>query len=149
MENLSLTELRELYPSITARSKEDFLKKVNELEINDIEVDDPIEIDSREIYVDGSDELTWYNLPNFIFAECTGREKILIQTPSSIEADLLWTRINQEIIPQLNEKGINVMASSTRRDFHLNGTCYIRLVCKVNFEHIKRLINYTSFKTLT
>jgi len=41
-----------------------------------------------------------------------------------------------------------LMASSSRRDMHVNGTCYIRLVCQSNYDHIKRLIAYNTFKTV-
>ena len=142
-------ELRELYPNIKATSKKDFIAKVNE-QVNDIEVIDEevVEVD-KSVYDAESGDLTWYNTESFIMQECRGNKKILVKTPTTIEADLIWARISQEIFPKLHDQDVQIMASSTRRDMHLNGTCYIRFVCHTNYEHIKRILPYTHFKVLT
>ena len=49
---------------------------------------------------------------------------------------------------KLESNGTMLMASSTRRDMHMNGSCYVRLVCQANYTHIKRLIAYNTFKSV-
>lgn len=147
LEELTLAELRNKYPNISARSKESMLSKIADtLDVISDDIEES-KVDKTD-YDDESGLLTWYSIEKFIMKECRGVKKILIETPTSIEADLMWSRINSEIFPKLNSQEITVMASSTRRDMHLNGTCYIRLVCHTNFDHIKRLIPYTDYKTL-
>lgn len=162
LENKSLAELRILYPTLKAASKAVMLEKIQAL--NEIEiVAEQLSISTDEVsavidelsevnkstYDKDSNILTWYNIEEFIFEECRSSKKFLIETPTAIEADLMWARLNEEVFPKLNEENVNVMASSSRRDMHLNGTCYIRLVCHTNFNHIKGLLPYTDFKVLT
>jgi hypothetical protein len=151
MEELTFTELKELYPTLSARSKVDLLVKIealNEIDVIADEVEVEVVVD-KKVYDAKSGSLTWYNIEQFIMTECKGRKKILVETPTTIEADFIWARINSEIFPKLNNQEISIMASSTRRDMHLNGTCYIRFVCHTNFDHLKRLMAYTDFKILT
>lgn len=157
----SFTELKRMYPDISARSKKSILEKIDALEVlkpvadkldvNQIDLIDVIQVVEKEDRTKFNEEsgiLTWYNIEKWLFANCKSNKKILIKTPTSIEADLMWSRINSEIFPKFNQQEIRVMASSTRRDMHLNGTCYIRFVCHTNFDHIKRLIAYTDYKEL-
>jgi len=147
LNKLTLKALKKMYPSISARSKDDMLDKIAKaMEVVEEEI-----IESKNdktAYDPNNSELTWYNIEDFIFSVCNSSEKFLIKTPTSLEADLMFSRLNQEVFTKLIEKGISVMASSTRRDMHLNGKCYIRLVCHTNFEHVRGFINYTKFKQL-
>jgi len=142
MQKLSLSELRELYPSIKATSKKKFLELVAEQE----------EVIVEEVVVEvpklNSDELTWYNIVEYIIGESKGNKKILIKTESSFDADFLFQHLKEKLFPLLEESGTMLMASSSRRDMHVNGTLYIRLVCQANYDHIKRLINYNTFKSV-
>tara|TARA_B110001452_G_scaffold97548_1_gene80694 strand:- start:4426 stop:4860 length:435 start_codon:yes stop_codon:yes gene_type:complete len=142
MQKLSLSELRELYPSIKATSKKRFLELVAEQE----------EVIVEEIVVEvpklNSDELTWYNIVEYIVGESKGNKKILIKTESSFDADFLFQHLKEKLFPVLEESGTMLMASSSRRDMHINGTLYVRLVCQANYDHIKRLINYNTFKSV-
>ena len=142
MQKLSLSELRELYPSIKATSKKRFLELVAEQE----------EVIVEEVVVEvpklNSDELTWYNIVEYIIGESKGNKKILIKTESSFDADFLFQHLKEKLFPLLEESGTMLMASSSRRDMHVNGTLYIRLVCQANYDHIKRLINYNTFKSV-
>ena len=142
MQKLSLSELRELYPSIKATSKKRFLELVAEQE----------EVIVEEIIVEvpklNSDELTWYNIVEYIVGESKGNKKILIKTESSFDADFLFQHLKEKLFPVLEESGTMLMASSSRRDMHINGTLYVRLVCQANYDHIKRLINYNTFKSV-
>ena len=145
LNELSLNELRNLYPNISARSKEDMLNRIAEsIEIVEEEI---IEY-KKEIkpYVEGDEDITWANIKQFVMTECKSNKKILVRTPSSIEADLIWRMINDEVFPKLNAQEVNIMASSTRRDMHLNGTCYIRFCCQAMFDTLKGFIRYTDFK---
>jgi hypothetical protein len=142
MQKLSLSELRELYPSIKATSKKRFLELVAEQE----------EVIVEEVVVEvpklNSDELTWYNIVEYIVGESKGNKKILIKTESSFDADFLFQHLKEKLFPLLEESGTMLMASSSRRDMHVNGTLYVRLVCQANYDHIKRLINYNTFKSV-
>jgi len=142
MQKLSLSELRELYPSIKATSKKKFLELVAEQE----------EVIVEEVVVEvpklNSDELTWYNIVEYIVGESKGNKKILIKTESSFDADFLFQHLKEKLFPLLEESGTMLMASSSRRDMHVNGTLYVRLVCQANYDHIKRLINYNTFKSV-
>ena len=142
MQKLSLSELRELYPSIKATSKKRFLELVTEQE----------EVIVEEVVVEvpklNSDELTWYNIVEYIIGESKGNKKILIKTESSFDADFLFQHLKEKLFPLLEESGTMLMASSSRRDMHVNGTLYVRLVCQANYDHIKRLINYNTFKSV-
>ena len=142
MQKLSLSELRELYPSIKATSKKRFLELVAEQE----------EVIVEEVVVEvpklNSDELTWYNIVEYIIGESKGNKKILIKTESSFDADFLFQHLKEKLFPLLEESGTMLMASSSRRDMHVNGTLYVRLVCQANYDHIKRLINYNTFKSV-
>lgn len=142
MQNLSLSELRDLYPSIKATSKKRFLELVAEQE----------EVIAEEVVIEvpesNSDELTWYNIVEYIVGESKGNKKILIKTESSFDADFLFQHLKEKLFPVLEESGTMLMASSSRRDMHVNGTLYVRLVCQANYDHIKRLIAYNTFKSV-
>jgi|TARA_R110000803_G_scaffold52733_1_gene108482 hypothetical protein len=142
MQNLSLSELRDLYPSIKATSKKRFLELVAEQE----------EVIAEEVVIEvpklNSDELTWYNIVEYIVGESKGNKKILIKTESSFDADFLFQHLKEKLFPVLEESGTMLMASSSRRDMHINGTLYVRLVCQANYDHIKRLIAYNTFKSV-
>ena len=73
-------------------------------------------------------------------------KKVIIECKNKKAVDALYYALSFGMFPILNEKDISVMSSSTRRDMHLNGSCYIRLVCHTNFDHLKRLINYDTIK---
>ena len=142
MQELSLSELREIYPDIKATSKKRFLELVAEQE----------EVVAEEIVVEvpklNSDELTWYNIVDYIVGESKSNKKILIKTESSFDADFLFQHLKEKLFPILEEDNTMLMASSTRRDMHMNGSCYVRLVCQANYTHIKRLIAYNTFKSV-
>ena len=142
MQKLSLSELRELYPNIKATSRKRFLELIAEQE----------EVISEEVVIEvpklNSDELTWYNIVEYIVGESKGNKKILIKTESSFDADFLFQHLKEKLFPLLEESGTMLMASSSRRDMHVNGTLYVRLVCQANYDHIKRLINYNTFKSV-
>jgi len=141
MEELSLSELRKVYPGIKATSKKKFLELVAEQQEVIVE-------EVKEVVVSNTDELTWYNIVDYILSESKSSKKILIKTESSFDADFLFQHLKEKLFPLLEEKDIMLMASSSRRDMHVNGTCYIRLVCQSNYDHIKRLIAYNTFKTV-
>tara|TARA_B110000503_G_C7051171_1_gene372388 strand:+ start:411 stop:845 length:435 start_codon:yes stop_codon:yes gene_type:complete len=142
MQELSLSELREVYPDIKATSKKRFLELIAEQE----------ELVVEEIAIElpklNSDELTWYNIVEYIVGESKSSKKILIKTESSFDADFLFQHLKEKLFPILEEKNIMLMASSTRRDMHINGSLYVRLVCQANYTHIKRLIAYNTFKSV-
>ena len=135
MQELSLSELREIYPDIKATSRKRFLELVAE-----------------EIVVEvpklNEDELTWYTIVDYIVGESKSNKKILIKTESSFDADFLFQHLKEKLFPVLESNGTMLMASSTRRDMHMNGSCYVRLVCQANYTHIKRLIAYNTFKSV-
>ncbi len=150
MKELSLSELRKAYPGIKATSKKRFLELVNEL--NEVEVEKVeevvleekvIEVKTQESY---SDKLTWRNIVDYIISESKSNKKILVKTESSFDADFLFQHLKEKLFPLLEEQNLMLMASSSRRDMHINGTCYLRLVCQANYDHIKRLIAYNTFK---
>lgn len=150
MKELSLSELRKAYPGIKATSKKRFLELVNELQ--EVKVDKVeeivlekkvIEVKTQESY---SDKLTWRNIVDYIISESKSNKKILVKTESSFDADFLFQHLKEKLFPLLEEQGLMLMASSSRRDMHINGTCYLRLVCQANYDHIKRLIAYNTFK---
>ena len=168
MKELTLSELREIYPSIKATSKKRFLELVAEqqesvddlaaLEADGVEneylasqknVNDFKESKSDKITQGlNTDELTWYNIVDYILSESKSNKKILIKTESTFDADFLFQHLKEKLFPVLEESNTVLMASSTRRDIHMNGSCYVRLVCQANYTHIKRLIAYNTFKTV-
>jgi len=148
MKDLTLSELRGKYPKIKATSKSRFIELVNQLEVVGEEIEAPVEEVKAVGVVLADDELTWKTIVDYIISESKSNKKILIRTDSSFDADFLFGHLKEKLFPVLEEKGTMVMASSTRRDMHLNGTCYCRLVCQANYDHIKRLIAYNEFKTV-
>ena len=142
MQELSLSELREVYPDIKATSKKRFLELIAEQEELVVE-EIAIEVPKLNL-----DELTWYNIVEYIVGESKSSKKILIKTESSFDADFLFQHLKEKLFPILEKKSIMLMASSTRRDMHINGSCYVRLVCQANYDHIKRLIAYNTFKSV-
>ena len=134
LSKLSLAELRELYPDIKATSKKRFIELVDE----SLEVEEVIE----EVAVEESKE----DLVDYLYSEARGKKKILIEFESSMDADDAFTMLQFELFPKLNEEGILVAASSTRRDMSLNGTCYVRLACKSNYALVKTLSKFNTFK---
>ena len=142
MHKLSLSELREVYPDIKATSKKRFLELVVEQEGAIVE---EVVLEVPKL---NSDELTWYNIVEYIVGESKGNKKILIKTESSFDADFLFQHLKEKLFPVLEESGTMLMASSSRRDMHINGTLYVRLVCQANYTHIKRLIAYNTFKSV-
>ena len=150
MQELSLSELREIYPDIKATSKKRFLELVAEQEEVVIEevIEEVVEEVVVSVPVSDSDELTWYNIVDYIVRESKSNKKILIKTESSFDADFLFQHLKEKLFPILEENNTVLMASSTRRDMHMNGSCYVRLVCVANYTHIKRLIAYNTFKTV-
>jgi|SaaInlV_120m_DNA_3_1039746.scaffolds.fasta_scaffold03980_6 hypothetical protein len=148
MKELSLSELRKAYPGIKATSKKKFLQLVAEQEEVVVEVVESVEEVVVKDTVSYSDELTWYTIVDYIMSESKSNKKILIKTESSFDADFLFQHLKEKLFPLLEEKDIMLMASSSRRDVHVNGTCYVRLVCQANYNHIKRLIAYNTFKTV-
>ena len=142
MQELSLSELREVYPDIKATSKKRFLELIAEQEELVVE-EIAIEVPKLNL-----DELTWYNIVEYIVGESKSSKKILIKTESSFDADFLFQHLKEKLFPILEKKNIMLMASSTRRDMHINGSLYVRLVCQANYTHIKRLIAYNTFKSV-
>lgn len=144
MEDLTLSELRDLYPEIKATSKKKFMELVAET----LEVVESIEPIEEVVLKEVTDELTWYNIVEYITSQAKSNKKILIKTESSFDADFLFQHLKEKLFPLLEESGTVLMASSTRRDMHINGSCYVRLVCQANYTHIKRLIAYNTFKDI-
>lgn len=144
MEDLTLSELRDLYPEIKATSKKKFMELVAET----LEVVESIEPIEEVVLKEATDELTWYNIVEYITSQAKSNKKILIKTESSFDADFLFQHLKEKLFPLLEESGTVLMASSTRRDMHINGSCYVRLVCQANYTHIKRLIAYNTFKDI-
>ncbi len=168
LEDYTFAELKVMYPSIVTKTKKELISIVQaNLEETDLAIKEANSIAEQLEYAktleveleqevsliepeedENNDNLTWYTIVDYIMSEAKGSKKILITCPSAMEADLLMTRFNTDLFPKLNEEGISVMSSSTRRDMHLSGTCYIRLVCIANSAHIGRLMRYTEFKNL-
>lgn len=149
---LSLSELRELYPEIKATSKARFLELVKEINVEDIEVIDEV-IVTEEIkdYIKtefSKDEISEDKLLEFIASQIMTRNKVLIQCDDEASVNDYFLQCQYGLFPKLNDKGVSVLASSTRMDMSLNGTCYIRFVIKRNFEHMKQLMVYNVFKTI-
>ena len=149
---LTLSELRELYPEIKATSKVRFLELVNEIEVSDIEVVEEVLMpDEIKDYVEAEfsgDEIEEGKLLEYIASQIMTRNKILIKCEDSTTADDYFLQCQYGLFPKLNDKGISVLASSTRRDMSLNGTCYVRLVCAKTHAHLKQLMVYNVFKTI-
>ena len=149
MQELSLSELREIYPEIKATSKKKFLELVAEQAVvvggGKILEEEVVVVN---VPVSNSDELTWYNIVDYIVGESKSNKKILIKTESSFDADFLFQHLKERLFPVLESNDTMLMASSTRRDMHINGTLYVRLVCQANYAHIKRLIAYNTFKSV-
>lgn len=136
LKDLKLKELRELYPDISARSKDEFLKEVAKAQEVEFEVVKP-EIDEPESEMD---------IVDYLELQAPTKEKILIKCADSNEADNLFAVLQFELFPKLSEKGMSVVASSARRDMSLNGTCYVRVTCVRNYPVHKGLVKYTQFK---
>tara|TARA_R110002096_G_scaffold435952_1_gene664516 strand:+ start:910 stop:1365 length:456 start_codon:yes stop_codon:yes gene_type:complete len=149
MQELSLSELREIYPEIKATSKKKFLELVAEQAVvvggGKVLEEEVVVVN---VSVSNSNELTWYNIVDYIVGESKSNKKILIKTESSFDADFLFQHLKERLFPVLESNDTMLMASSTRRDMHINGTLYVRLVCQANYTHIKRLIAYNTFKSV-
>lgn len=147
LNDLSLQELRKLYPNVKARCKRVMLEKIaKELEVVAAEQVEAKDI-NEELDLE-SPVLDWKTVNDYILAKAESYDKILIQCETSIAADALFRQLNTEVFPQLNKRGLLLMANSNRRDFHINGTCYVRLVCRTNYDLVKKLTRFTEFKDL-
>jgi len=140
LKDLSLKELRKQYPGIKANSKKKFLAKIEEL---DDVILQPLE--------EGEDEVSPFDneLLDFLYENAKSRKKILVDFPTSMDADDAFAIVQFELFPLLNEDDVLVKADSRRRDFHMNGTCYCRLVCQTNYDHIRGMMKYDTFKTVS
>jgi len=164
LSELTFTELKALYPELTARSKSGLLEQIADAQLVSYfevvvpdntteflekeEIVDVVSDDKTTEFDDKSETYTWYNILNYIKSVSKSSKKILIECPTTMEADLIWSRCKDELFPVLNKEEISLMASSTRRDMHLNGTCYLRFVCHTNFAHLKSIFRYDTFKKL-
>ena len=140
LSKLKLAELREEFPEIVARSKKEFLTKLAEAQEAVVEL--------VEEFVDRGDNgpMDTERLLDYLWQIRTSKKKVLIKFPQTFDADNAWYTCDNELFPKLNREGITVMSSSTARDMHINGTLYVRFVCKTNYNHIKGLMRYTDFK---
>ena len=139
LSDFKLSELREMYPNLKATSKKKMIELIELALAEDVTV--------SEVEFVG-DTVREEDLEFYIETLVDKREKVIITCENSQEADNLFYILQYDLFPLLEKKGVTVMASSTRRDIHLNGTCYIRLVCKNNFEHLKGLTKYTVIKEI-
>lgn len=150
LHDLSLKELREQFPEIKAISKSDFIAKVTSIEDEDVSeietVHVVVEANETITVSDGSKNLLPRELTPYLKEMTKSNKKILIKLETSFDADFMFNHLKEDLFPALQKDGLTVMASSTRRDMHLNGTCYCRLVCQSNYNHVKTLIKYDTFK---
>lgn len=137
--DLKLKQLRELFPEIKARAKEEFLRELAEAQ----EVDYEEIIEEPVIITESEEEL---DIVDYVLQNAKSNKKILIRAESSMEADNIFAVLQFEAFPKLEEAGILLVASTPRRDMSLNGTCYIRITCKNNYELVKGLYKFTDFK---
>lgn len=151
---LKLKELRVLYPTIKAVSKEEFLRELAEQEAaKEIVVTaevvvvppKPAEPVVTEIAEANEPEL---DIVDFIYAHAKSRDKILIELPDSMEADNAFAILQEELFPKLQADGLMLVASSVRRDMSINGTCYVRLTCKKNFSWVVKTVKFNIIKTI-
>lgn len=138
-EDLTLAELREKYPTISARSKSDFLNKI-ELEAN---IEDSVS--SKEVLDLDAPFVTYSTLEEYIRAVMLTRKKILVQCVNHTEADAIFRKLTDTVFPNL---GVSVAINTARRDVSINGTCYMRFVCQTNYDLVQRTFNFTDFKDL-
>ena len=142
-EDLTLAELREKYPEISARSKSDFLKKIELLE--DAEENIADSFSSEEVLDLDAPFITHSTLEEYIRTVMLTRKKILIQCINSIEADAIFRKLTDEVFQKL---GVSVAINTSRRDISMNGSCYMRFVCQTNHDLVKRTFNFTDLKDL-
>lgn len=167
---LSLSELRVLYPSIKATSQARFLELVAELEqVKEVEVVAPevVEVvtpeesateesatevveDIKEYIKDSfeGEDIPEELLLEFIASQILTRNKVLVKCVDSNTADEYLIQCQYKLFPLLNDKGISVLVNSSRRDLHLNGTCYLRFAAAKDYDHLKQLMIYNTFKTI-
>lgn len=143
MKELSLKELRKLYPNIKDNSKEGFLAKVDALEAEVIET----EVVAEEVVAEAVTEEK-VDLVKYLLDNAKSKKKVLVQLETSLDADEAFLTLRYELFPVLNKEGISVVASESRRDISINGSFYVRLSCKKNFNHFKGLVKYTDFKQI-
>jgi len=162
LQDLKLSELRKLYPHLKATSQVQMLELIELDKLANAEAsnDNPLAggIESNVVseatasltglVKNDDDVLNIRSLVALLNVVAKTNNKVLVKCQNSIEADLIYTVLSKELVPQLNENGISVVSSSTRRDFHLNGSCYVRLVCKNNYTHMAGLIKYNVFKEI-
>lgn len=150
LKDLKLSELRELYPNLVANSKDKMIALIEkELESENVWVNPELKDGGENVIKKekvNDDNLSVVELISFLEVIAKTNNKALIKCQSSMDADAIYTMLVDELLPTLNEDGINVVSSSSRRDFHINGTCYVRLVCKNNHSHMAQLIKYNVFK---
>jgi hypothetical protein len=163
LEELSLSELRLQYPDLKATSKKVMLEKIDvlstldlpsepteELEELEIElVDEVTSIESKSSdFKDSDEQLTFYNIMNYIRSVSKQKKKIIIKTSTTMSADFIWKAVKEELYPEFEKEGLTIMGSSSRRDNHINGSCYLRFVCQSNYNHLKTIFKYDTFKEL-
>ena len=148
LSEMSMKELRAAYPSIKAVKKVDFISLVEADAGKAKSESDEVDMSKTSEFSEDDKTFTWYNILGYLEAISTSRKKVLIKCGSTMEADLIWARVKDELYPILEEQNIGVMSSSSRRDNHFNGTCYVRFVCKENFEHLKSIFAYSDSKEL-
>lgn len=139
LSKLSLKELRELYPDVKATSKKVFVELV-EGSVEDIEVE------VEDVSVEVAEEAVKDDIVEYIYSQALSNKKILIELETSMDADEAFAVLQFELFPKLNKENIMVVASSSRRDMSINGSCYVRLVCKNNFALVKTLARFDTFK---
>ena len=138
LKGLKLKELRKLYPAIKARSVDEFLTELAEAQ--ELEGEIVVEVDGE---VDPSERVL-----NFIVENIKSNKKILVKTPTTMDADNLFAITQFELFPALEKRGISIVASSSRRDMSINGTLYVRYSCQSNHALVSTLTKFTDFLDL-
>lgn len=146
LEDFKLSELREMYPNIKDTSKSGFIEQVEKIESVTAPIEEVKEV--VDVLDFSGDDIKAEDFLLYIASQIKTRNKILIKAADSLLADELFTQCQYKLFPKLNEKGISVMASSTRRDMHLNGTLYLRIAEANTFNHLKTLTVYNKFKNI-
>ena len=148
LEDFKLSELREMYPNIKDTSKKGFIEQVRAILIASPHTEEEVIPVVEETAKLDDNQIPVEDLLLFIAENVPTRNKILLKAEDSLTADELFLHCQYKLFPKLNEKGISVMASSSSRDMHLNGTCYVRIACSRTFDHLKSLMVYNVFKEL-
>ena len=143
LDELTLKELREMYPGIKANSREKFLKKVDELHEGEVAHETITEVDQ---FKDDRKKL----MEELIEIKEV-RSSFLIIVPDATDRDdlMYMLRFGFESYRAEFDKELKLLVRDRMHEIHLNGKVYIKISCKKMAPHWQKKQRFNEIRVLS